>query len=139
METINTLSARSLQYYVIAKHWVSDLEFFRIEAKFFNTLIDENLRRVKVSSGNNALRALLYKINKLNEDEQATAKMLAEQLQQLELMAEDIIPENIDDVKGQQVQLEYLVANLIHEYRAVKREIFTTIESFLKENQRLSV
>ncbi len=34
METLNALSARSLQYYVMAEHWEFDLEFSRWSLPF---------------------------------------------------------------------------------------------------------
>ncbi|RFZ85309.1 hypothetical protein DYU05_06855 [Mucilaginibacter terrenus] len=135
MDITNTLSARSLQYYVMARHWESDLEFFRIETDFLSHLINYNLKLVKAIFDTSTLRSLLGKINRLKQDEQAVAKLLAAQLQQLELMAEDIIPENVDEVKGKQVHLECLVAGLLKEYQAVKKSLFATIEHTLKENR----
>jgi len=135
METLNALSARSLQYYVMAEHWASDLEFFKIESVFFDKLINEYFIAIGEASGTEALRHVLNKINRLKEDEQATAKMLTEQLQQLELMAEDFIPENIDSIQGKQVQLEYLITNLTREFREVKKGLFLTIERVIKESK----
>ncbi|TSD66301.1 hypothetical protein FFF34_002550 [Inquilinus sp. KBS0705] len=61
--------------------------------------------------------------------------MLTEQLQQLELMAEDFIPENIDSIQGKQVQLEYLITNLTHEFREIKKDLFSAIEHIMKESK----
>ncbi|MES2062424.1 MAG: hypothetical protein V4456_10925 [Bacteroidota bacterium] len=135
METLNALSARSLQYYVMAEHWASDLEFFKIESVFFDKLISEYFIAIAEASGTEALRHVLNKISRLKEDEQATAKMLTEQLQQLELMAEDFIPENIDSIQGKQVQLEHLITNLTREFREVKKDLFLTIERVIKESK----
>ena len=135
METLNARSARSLQYYVMAEHWASDLEFFKIESAFFDKLIKEYFIPIGEISGIEALHGLLNKISRLKEDEQATCKMLTEQLQQLELMAEDFIPENIDSIQGKQVQLEYLITNLTHEFRVVKKDLFLTIEHVMKESK----
>jgi hypothetical protein len=137
METLNALSARSLQYYVMAEHWASDLKFFKIETAFFDKLIKEYFIPIGEISGMEALRDLLDKINRLKEDEQATCKMLTEQLQQLELMAEDFIPENIDSIQGKQVQLEYLVTNLTHEFREVKKDLFVKIENIMRESKNI--
>lgn len=135
METLNARSARSLQYYVMAEHWASDLEFFKIESVFFDKLIKEYFIPIGETSGIEELRDLLNKISRLKEHEQATCKMLTEQSQQLELMAEDIIPENIDSIQGKQVQLEYLITNLTREFRAVKKDLFLAIEHVMKESK----
>jgi hypothetical protein len=41
MESTTTMSVRSLQYYVIARRWASDLDFFKIEAAFLHHLMDD--------------------------------------------------------------------------------------------------
>jgi hypothetical protein len=138
METLNALSARSLQYYVLAEHWASDLEFFKIETAFFDKLINDHFIRITEVSEIEKLYQLIKKIRGLKEDELATGKILAEQLKQLELMTEDFIPENVDDIQGKQVQLEYLVTNLTREYREVKKELFVAIERMIKDGQLLS-
>jgi hypothetical protein len=138
METLNALSARSLQYYVLAEHWASDLEFFKIETAFFDKLINDHFIRITEVSEIEKLYQLIKKIRGLKEDELATGKILAEQLKQLELMTEDFIPENVDDIRGKQVQLEYLVTNLTREYRKVKKELFVAIERMIKDGQLLS-
>jgi hypothetical protein len=138
METLNALSARSLQYYVLAEHWASDLEFFKIETAFFDMLINDHVIRITEVSEIEKLYQLIKKIRGLKEDELDTGKILAEQLKQLELMTEDFIPENVDDIQGKQVQLEYLVTNLTREYREVKKELFVAIERMIKDGQLLS-
>lgn len=55
METLNALLARSLQYYVLAEHWASDLEFFKIESVFFDKLIKEYFIPIGEISGIEAL------------------------------------------------------------------------------------
>ena len=46
MGTTTAMSARSLQYYVIANRWVSDIEFSITETSFFYYLIDEYFIRL---------------------------------------------------------------------------------------------
>ena len=47
METTLSISSRSLQYYVIAKKWSSDLEFFRLETAFLQKLLDRYIGRLQ--------------------------------------------------------------------------------------------
>jgi hypothetical protein len=43
MQPTTSMSARSLQYYVIARRWLSDLEFFKIETSFLQKLLDKHI------------------------------------------------------------------------------------------------
>lgn len=52
METAPSLSSRSLQYYVMARHWASELEFFKVETAFFHRLLDDYI--VYLTSANYA-------------------------------------------------------------------------------------
>lgn len=128
------MSARSLQYYLVAKHWASDLEFFKIETAFFGQLIDRYFTKVAEFSGIENLRKIMQKIQCLQDDELRLGESLAKQTRQLELMAEDFVPENIDKLKGKQIELECLIANLLVEFRQVKKELFALIETVMRED-----
>ncbi|ASU31969.1 hypothetical protein [Mucilaginibacter xinganensis] len=131
METLNNMSARSLQYYVIGRQWASDLEFFRIETAFLHRLLEDYfvglLNEMHLQQLKHAGLNLFY----LEKDETELSKMLDEQIKQLELMAEDVIPENCEELAGKQAQLENRVANLMHKYRSVKKEIFELVENVM--------
>ena len=66
--------------------------------------------------------------------------LFTRQLQHVELMAEDIIPENAEDLAVEQVQLEHLMTNkLTRDYRdAVKKSLFQLVENVLKNNKRIT-
>ncbi|TFF35396.1 hypothetical protein [Mucilaginibacter psychrotolerans] len=135
MGTFNAMSARSLQYYLMAKHWASDLEFFKVETSFFKHLIDRYFTKVAEFSGVENLRKIMQKIQCLQDDELLLREALAKQIRQLELMADDFVPENIDRLKGKQIELEGLIANLLEEFRQVKKELFTLIETVMREDE----
>jgi SMC interacting uncharacterized protein involved in chromosome segregation len=137
METATTLSSRSLQYYVIARHWASDLEFFKTETAFFHRLLDDYI--VYLSSVNYAgkLKIVGEKLLKLEEEERQTDKLLTDQIKHLELMAEDVIPEDAESLATQQIQLEHLTTNLMREYRNIKKQLFVLVESAMGKNKPL--
>jgi hypothetical protein len=72
---------------------------------------------------------------KLEEDSNKAQKLLTDQLKYIELMAEDIIPENAEELAVNQVQLEYFMNNLTREYRDVKKQMFELVESVIRENK----
>lgn len=47
-------------------------------------------------------------------------------------MAEDIISEDTERLKGNQIALEYLMADITKEYREVKKRIFRLVEKVVK-------
>lgn len=125
METTTDMSARSLQYYVIARRWLSDLEFFKIETSFLHRLLDSNISRLK---DNNHIDKLITTGKTLQKLEQMEVDdLLNKQIKQLELMAEDIIPEDTEALASTQVQLEYFMTNLTREFRLIKQELFNLI------------
>jgi hypothetical protein len=136
METVINMSARSLQYYVIGKHWASDLEFFRIETAFLHRLIDNYFARLLTETDVKNLSATGMKLYQLEKHEAKVNNMLQEQLKQLELMAEDIIPEDAEGLAVTQVELENMVRTVMHEYQGVKKEIFGLVERVIKEEKQ---
>lgn len=122
-----SMSARSLQYFVIAKRWRSDLDFFKMESGFLRQLLECNnnrLQSIKHISQLTACGRLLDQLEAMEVDD-----LLAGQLNQLELMAEDIIPEDAESLAATQVQLEYFMNNLVKEFRAAKEQIYRLVLS----------
>lgn len=125
METMLPISSRSLQYYVIAKKWSSDLDFFRLEAGFLHRLLDRNTRNLQ---DREHLGQLVKTGKDLAELEQMVVDdLLAGQLTQLELMAEDIIPEDAEALAAVQVRLEQFMGALTKRFRQVKQEIYRLV------------
>jgi hypothetical protein len=125
METTTAMSARSLQYYVIARRWLSDLEFFKIETSFLHRLLESNISRLQDHDHIDKLITTGESLQKLEQME--VDDLLKNQITQLELMAEDIIPEDTEALASTQVQLEYFMINLTREFRLVKQELFNLI------------
>jgi SMC interacting uncharacterized protein involved in chromosome segregation len=118
-------SSRPLQYYVIARRWSSDLEFFRLESGFLQRLLDRYMSRLQGHSQ-------FGKLVKAGEDLQELERMvdgdlLDRQLTQLELMAEDVIPEDADALTEVQVKLERLMSKLTQRFREVKQEVYALV------------
>jgi hypothetical protein len=122
MPTAITMPARSLQYYVLAKRWLSDLEFFKIEAGFLHRLIDDFKLHLYDQDHRGQLTGIKASLLKLEDSE--TANILASQIWQLELMADDVIAEDAESIAATQVKLEYFMTNLTNEFRQVKQQLY---------------
>jgi hypothetical protein len=127
MGNTTAMSARSLQYYVIANRWASDIEFSITETFFFYHLIDEYFIRLCDPAHVKTFQRIMTDLSMLEIDRNKADRLLTSQLKHLELMAEDIIPEDIDSLSGKQIQLEYMMTGLLDDYREVKCELFALV------------
>ncbi|MBS1520268.1 MAG: hypothetical protein JST50_04675 [Bacteroidetes bacterium] len=137
METLNSLSARSLQYFVIAKKWSSDLEFYKIEIKFIRSLLENNYFILQNNGEKDTLKRINNDLMLLDVEKNQLEQALNEQIKQLELMSEDVIPEDATQVAGTQIRLEYMVTDLFSEYKDLKREIFYLVQEASAQNKEL--
>lgn len=138
MESAANISSRSLQYYVIDRHWASDLEFFRIETAFLHRLLEDHFVPLCNQAHIAELTHAGMKLYSLEKEETVVAKLLQDQLKQLELMAEDIIPEDADDLAANQIRLEAMVTKLINDYRTTKKEIFMLVGGVAHQNKLIA-
>jgi len=138
METLNSLSARSLQYLVIAKKWSSDLEFYKLEIKFLRSLLGVNFITLLNNGDRETVKNINSDLTRLDEEKTQLERSLNDQIKQLELMAEDVIPEDATQVAGKQIRLEYMVTELFSEYKDLKREIFYLVQEASAQNRQLS-
>jgi hypothetical protein len=134
METLNSLSARSLQYYVIAKKWSSDLDFYKVEIRFLRSLLEEYFYTVANMGEEGNFKQISNELMKLEVDKNQTDGLLNDQITQLELMSEDVIYEDVTALTGKQIKLEYMVTKIFNEYKEVKKKIFQLVEKVLEIN-----
>jgi len=137
METLNSLSARSLQYLVIAKKWSADLEFYKFEIKFLRALLENNYFIFQNNGEKDTVKRINNDLRMLDIEKDQLERSLNNQIQQLELMSEDVIPEDATQVAGKQIRLEYMVTDLFSEYKDLKREIFYLVQEASAENKQL--
>jgi hypothetical protein len=135
METAVNLSPRSLQYYIVSRHWGSDLEFFKIETAFFHRLLDDYFVRLLSPEYFENLKKTSSKLFQLEKDENEVRRQLNDHLKQLELTAENIIPEDLEELSAAHSRLESSVIRFINEYREVKKDLFDLVESAMKEKK----
>jgi len=135
METLTTLSARSLQYYIVARRWSTELEFSRLEKAFLEALINEWLVEPSNSPHDLNLNFSMSKLQALDADFVKAETSVSEQLEKLELIAENKFPEQQETLAAEQACLEYMMLDLVHEFRDVKTELFAKIKIKLKSNR----
>lgn len=132
MGTATAMSARSLQYYVIANRWIAELDFFDLETPFLYYLMDEYFMRLCEPSCIKKFKQVILDLSKLEADRKNIESLLGRQLSEITRMSEDEVPENIDSLSGKQIKIEYLFNALTIQYRTVKKELFALTDPFRK-------
>ncbi|CAN5180013.1 hypothetical protein BH09BAC6_BH09BAC6_36890 [soil metagenome] len=135
METINPMSARSLQYYVIDRRWASDLQFYNIETAFLLRLLDDYFIRINNQGQIHNLKALGKKIYQLESDICRCDQKLRQQIETLEQLSEDARDEDPEVLAVHQVHLELGMTKLITAFRDIKGDIFKMIEKVMREDK----
>src|SRR5215469_10712628 len=105
METVTSLSTRSLQYYAIARKWASDIEFYRTELAFFQRQLDERFFTTPDAVERKQIAQLNSELMIFEVDKNQLERSLNDQVKTLELMVEDIIPEDVSRLTGKQIEL----------------------------------
>jgi len=139
METGITISARSLQFYAVTKKWASDLEFFEIEVAFFHHLIKNHFTHLLEPKHLAETRAVSERLFWFETEIAHIERALGQHLKQVELMAEDIVPEDAATLAVTQVKLEHMIATLTQEFRDTKKALFKLLEDVLRENKPVAV
>jgi DNA gyrase/topoisomerase IV subunit A len=132
MGTTTAMSARSLQYYVIATRWAAELEFFNLETPFLYYLVEEYFIRLCEPARIKKFMRVRDELSRLEIDKKKIDSMLTHQIKMITLMSEDIVPEDIDSLSEKQIQLEYLVNGMTMKYRVIKKELFELTDTFRK-------
>ncbi len=128
MEKLSKLSAKYLTYYVHARRWKSELDFFTIEVGFYMHVFSEELIKWIKSDQLETLKQQLIKLTELINEKHKISELLENQLQDLELMAENMLLKSEEEIAKEQVNLEYLMNDLVHEFRETKKILFKSIE-----------
>jgi transcription elongation factor GreA-like protein len=131
-----TLANRSQQYHVVTRQWISEINFFTIETTFLQNLL---MNCISIRADNTFAekrKMTVERLLKLDADKSYSDLILNEQCNMLEQITQESTPENEVDLACKQMELEYLMPSLNEEYREVKKELFSLVESVLPDNRQ---
>lgn len=131
-----TLTNRSQQYQVVARQWISEINFFSIETTFLQNLLQGCIPVLSDSTFEERRKITCKRLLKLEADKNYSDHILTEQFEMLEQISCERLPENEVELACKQMELEFLMGSLNEEYREVKKELFSLVESVLTENKR---
>ena len=139
MENVTEMSDRSAQYYVIAKRWKSDLEFFKIESSFLSRLKqDYYFTRLTDYNNTEQLQKAGEHLLKLQLDILKAENQVDAQLHQLTEVAENNVEDNAGNLALTNAVVGHLMIDLTHKYQEVKKEFFKAVETIFRELESLA-
>jgi len=122
-----------LQHYVLVRKWSSDIEFFKIETYFLHRLLDEYFLRLCNSYLVKELKITGERLLALEKQQRRAARALRRQILETKWISKDLIQVNNDRITEAQVDIEYLMAQVTIEFKAIKKDVFKLVE---KQRQR---
>lgn len=96
---------------------------------FLHRLLDDYFVQLLSLEFFDKLKQASSKLFELETDETGVSEQLAAQMKQLELAAENVIPEDAEMLADTQATIESQLLKLINEYREVKKEMFALVEN----------
>lgn len=137
MKSLTKLPPRFLEFYISARRWKTELDFFNVEVVFLNRLIEEHFLQLVGEDRFFKLKQIGGKLSVIMTEKHQLKALLDDQLNGLELLAEGVFEEKTTLLEGKQAHLDYQMIDLIHEYREVKRELYAFLEIVLDERRLL--
>ncbi|HMI02265.1 MAG TPA: hypothetical protein VK541_07275 [Pedobacter sp.] len=134
METLINRPSRSLQYFAIAKQWSLDLDFHRTELVFLNRLLDDYFIRLSAPHYIEKLKGNKKDLCIVEEQGRKTEELLSLQIVFLEMMSDDVIPEDVQSLEAKQINLEYLMNDINRAFRKTKKVLFRMIEELVQND-----
>ncbi|GGI26462.1 hypothetical protein [Pedobacter mendelii] len=135
MNGINSTSAEYRQYHAIARHWASDVDFFKIETVFLHHLLDDYFIRLSGPKYVEGLKSIGKKLLQLEKDKYSTDIHLIEHLKNLEGQTEDLVFARGEFLADTHEQMEKAMTHLNKTYRDLKKELFFLIQQVIKAQQ----
>ena len=95
---------------------------------FLHTLLDNHFFNLQYKDDRATVINFNNDLMKLSVDKNQLEIVLDDQIRLLELMSEDIIPEDVTALSGKQIKLEYMVTHIFSEYKELKKQIFSLVQ-----------
>lgn len=132
------MTLRFIYYYVNARRWLSDLEFFQIEVSFLQGLLaDYFIRLTDDRDDCKKLKDLEAKLFKLEKDIGKYSLQVHDHLHLVAQQAEHPAGQE-ESLAARQVTLDAGVPELTARYRAAKKELFVLVGEIVRENKFLA-
>lgn len=124
------------ELYVLTKHWISDLEFYRDDLQFLNYLIEKYF--IWINNEDNLKLFEELKTNLLEVRDMAAdlLEKMKEHFIRLGYMVEDSNRKDAGIIKTEHEHLEEEIAQFVKFFRARRKEVFTITKQVLDAEEQ---
>jgi len=136
MNSINSTHVTYRHCHAMARHWASDIDFYKIEMRFLHHLLHDYFIRLSAPEYIDELKDLGRKLLQLEKDKYSADIHLIEYLKHLEGQTEDLLPEHVELLTVSHEQIEDEMLHLTKTYRALKQQLFLQIQQVIKAQQK---
>jgi hypothetical protein len=133
MKIVNTMSEVSQEYAIMAGHWASDLEFYKIETNFLRGLLENHFMELCEKRFIEDLKSFGRLLMDLDKEEYECDQLIKLQLAKLGLLTKYSLLDNEEELKKSQFEIENIMWTITSKYRKVKKDIFRLLETLFKD------
>ncbi len=124
------------ELYILTKHWLSDMNFFKDEMQFLNNLIGRYFIWMAEKDNFHEAQVITAKIIELDKTEEALSAAIKKHKADLALLMEKAFTNENESFRREHVKLEDDLAKFTDTFRKVKKEVFDFSEKAI-ENDKL--
>ena len=126
-----------IQYHAIARHWASDIDFFKVEMVFLHHLLEDHFILLCGPDYIDKLRDIGAKILQIEKDKYQADIDLIGYIKDLEGQTENLTDGHGELLTIKHNQMEHKMVNLSATYRTLKQELFSLIIALIQDRKSL--
>lgn len=123
------------ELYHLAKHWQSDMEFYRDELQFLRGLIDKYFIWLINDENIALIQAISGKLIKSGKQQEEISDKIQKHIQQLQELVDGALSDSTNQFRKAHAELEDDFTDFVKSFREVKRQVFATTEHVIAEEK----
>lgn len=125
------------EFYVMAEHWQSDLEFYSDDLRFLHHLVDKYFIWITKSENLELVRELMFQLVNLERDCKELLAMVQEHKLELSKFSTEAEHKSIGEVAEFHGQLQTKIKEFVKGFRQNRKEVFRITE-YVIDSEELS-
>jgi hypothetical protein len=121
--------------FVLTKHWLSDMKFFRTELNFLTLLVDRYLLKLVEEANVSKIVPLTLALSKLEVRSHELGQKIMKHLQHFQELIENPFSHDSQSARDEHLALETELIDFVKDFRITKAEIFSSTEPILKSEK----
>ncbi len=136
-KTIATSGPQWGNFYVLAEHWQSDLEFYKDDLRFLHLLVDKYFIWITKSENIDLVKEIMIQVQQLEKDCHKLIDDVVKHKSNLSKIAEEYNADSMERSTIDHEKLENELYSFVKEFRANRKEVFRITE-YVIDSEELS-